>query len=272
MNIIESESDVCNMKNLLILFLFTFVWVSLLPLYPAGEQKANELPDEEYVLGVMLGMGTDVLPDEALKAIAVTVRTYSAYHGKVLPVSNKNKISAAVGDEQGEKVYNSMRNAVYSTAGEYLTYGEKVINACFHTSSYKNTAEGDAPYLQSVSTPDESSYPAFFAVQTVADTDMLSFGKGKAKSVNYGADGKVKSVVMEGGTVSVREFISAFKICSADFTLNTLPDGGYRISTRGVGEGYGLSLYGGYLMATEGKTYREILAHYFSGTALARKT
>ena len=58
------------MKNLLLLFLFTFVWVCLLPLYPSVSVKEeNPVPEDEYVISVMLGMTEDILPPESLKAI-----------------------------------------------------------------------------------------------------------------------------------------------------------------------------------------------------------
>jgi hypothetical protein len=115
------------MRNFLLLFLLTFILVLLLPFYPSvGETKEHPLPDNEYVLNVMLGMGTDVLPAEALKAIAVTLRTYTAFHGKVLPQGSLEDICASTSAEHGEKVYNAMREAVYSTTGEYITYGGKM--------------------------------------------------------------------------------------------------------------------------------------------------
>ena len=85
------------MKNLLLLFLFTFVWVCLLPLYPSVSVKEeNPVPEDEYVISVMLGMTEDILPPESLKAIAVTVRTYTAYHGKVLPQEVKAALAFAL--------------------------------------------------------------------------------------------------------------------------------------------------------------------------------
>ncbi|MBO7216600.1 MAG: hypothetical protein J6V84_06335 [Clostridia bacterium] len=257
------------MRNFLLLFLLTFILVALLPFYPSvGETKEHTLPDNEYVLNVMLGMGTDVLPAEALKAIAVTLRTYTAFHGKVLPQGSLESICASTSAEHGEKVYNAMREAVYSTTGEYITYGGKIINACFHLSSNQNTAEGGEPYLKSVSTADERSFPGFYGETVITREQILAFGKGEIKGVSYGEDGKAKTVSFEKANADVLEFINHFSVVSVDFTLHLNSDGGYTVLTKGQGNGLGLSLYGAYLLSLEGQTYKQIICRYFQGTEI----
>lgn len=252
------------MKNLLLLFLFTFVWVCLLPLYPSVSVKEEKpVPEDEYVISVMLGMTEDILPPESLKAIAVTVRTYTAYHGKVLPVATVTP---------SDDLYGAVSDAVYATSGEVLTYSGKIINACFHTCSHKSTADGDAPYLKSVPTVDESGYKGFFGEKIITPQEIELFGKGNILSVSYGSDGRVKSVELEHGSVSQNEFTEYFSLNSTDFTVNSLPDGGYTVFTRGIGNGYGLSLYGACLLGDVGKSYTEILNTYFTSVTLTRKT
>ena len=48
-------------------------------------------------------------------------------------------------------------------------------------------------------------------------------------------------------------------------------DGRVRIVTKGLGHGYGLSIYGANEMAKEGKTYQEILSYYYSGLEITKK-
>lgn len=251
------------MKNLLLLFLFCFLWVLLLPLYPSVGVEEKQIPEEEYVLSVMTGVCKDILPEEALKAIAVTLRTYIYYNGACLPEGED--VSS------DDSLYAALRNAVYSTAGEYITYSGHIINACFHLCSNENTADGDAPYLLSVPTPDESGYPGFYSEKTISAYDISSYGKGEIISVTYGDDGRVISVEFEKGYSNAKEFTGYFSLASNDFTLNSMPDGGYTVLCRGIGDGYGLSLYGACLLAEEGKSYRQITAHYFSGTSVTMK-
>ena len=257
------------MRNFLLLFLFTFILVALVPFYPSAvEKETHPLPEDEYILNVMLGMGTDILPDEALKAIAVTLRTYTAFHGKVLPEGSYEDVCASTSEDHGQQVYNAMREAVYATSGEYITYGGKIINACFHASSNQFTAEGNEPYLRSVSTPDERAYPAFYGETVITREKMLSFGKGEVKGVSYGADGKAKQVIFEKEETNVLEFIKYFSVPSVDFTLHLNSDGGYTVLTKGEGNGLGLSLYGAYLLSLEGNTYKQIICRYFAGAEI----
>ena len=235
----------------------------LLPLYPSVGVEEKTLPDQEYLLSVMSGICTDTLPEEALKAIAVTLRTYIYYNGNLLPEGD----SSAMDDT----VYTALKNAVYSTEGEYITYSGSVINACFHLCSYEMTACGDTPYLLSVPTPDESGYPGFYSEKSISSLDISNFGRGEILSVTYGEDGRAVSVDTETGAVAAMDFIEFFGLSSNNFTINSLPDGGYSVLCRGIGNGYGLSLYGACLLAEEGKTYRQIITHYFSGTLVTMK-
>ena len=51
---------------------------------------------------------------------------------------------------------------------------------------------------------------------------------------------------------------------SANFTVAVEGDILY-FTTKGYGHGAGMSQYGAELMAQEGKTYHEILQHYYTG-------
>ncbi len=257
------------MRNFLLLFLLTFVLVALVPFYPSAvEREKHPLPSDEYVLNVMLGMGTDLLPEEALKAIAVTVRTYTAFHGEVLPEGSYEEICALTSEEHGKKVYSAMKSAVSATAGEYITFNGKIINACFHASSNQVTAEGNEPYLKSVSTPDERSFPGFYGETVITAGQISEYGKGQIKGVSYGSDGKAKRVEFENGKTDIHEFLKVFNIPSTDLSLHLNSDGGYTVLTKGQGNGLGLSLYGAYLLSLEGFTYGQILCKYFSGTEI----
>ena len=46
---------------------------------------------------------------------------------------------------------------------------------------------------------------------------------------------------------------------------------GYAITTKGFGHGLGMSQYGAQGMAQEGKTYREILKHYYTGIQIVKE-
>ena len=76
--------------------------------------------------------------------------------------------------------------------------------------------------------------------------------------------GYVKTIQVGNSSVSGEEFRKAFSLNSACFYIREI-DGRVRIVTKGLGHGYGLSIYGANEMAKEGKTYQEILSYYYSG-------
>ena len=58
-----------------------------------------------------------------------------------------------------------------------------------------------------------------------------------------------------------------FGLRSATSTL-TYADGTFTFSVTGFGHGVGMSQYGADAMAEEGKTYSEILQHYYTGVTV----
>ena len=59
------------------------------------------------------------------------------------------------------------------------------------------------------------------------------------------------------------EFVKIFELKSPNFQVEE-SDGEIHIITKGIGHGIGLSIYGAKLLAKNGKTYTEILQHYYS--------
>ncbi len=66
----------------------------------------------------------------------------------------------------------------------------------------------------------------------------------------------------------VRELLG---LRSSDFDWE-IQDGNFVFTTRGYGHGVGLSQYGADYLARQGKNYREILAHYYTGAVLQERS
>jgi stage II sporulation protein D len=69
--------------------------------------------------------------------------------------------------------------------------------------------------------------------------------------------------------------LALFLLAGASASGQQLPSGGYGdavfvVSGRGYGHGVGMSQYGAYGQALAGRTYEQILAHYYTGTELGR--
>ena len=72
---------------------------------------------------------------------------------------------------------------------------------------------------------------------------------------------------MRGIKTSGRDIRTWFDLPSANFSVETSGDS-LSFTTYGYGHGVGMSQYGANDMAKKGKTYQEILAHYYPGTQL----
>ncbi|MDO5602570.1 MAG: stage II sporulation protein D, partial [Oscillospiraceae bacterium] len=74
--------------------------------------------------------------------------------------------------------------------------------------------------------------------------------------------------VKGGVSLNAQDFRQALGLRSCDFTIE-YGDGRFIITTKGYGHGVGMSQTGANLMALTGKTYQEILAHYYPGAVLS---
>ncbi|MBQ8476162.1 SpoIID/LytB domain-containing protein [bacterium] len=118
----------------------------------------NNLPLEEYLLGVVPSEMPSKWNIEAHKAQAIAARSYA--------VANLNKRGSKgydLKDTPQDQAYGGATSetpqtthAVLSTKGEVLTYGDKIIPAYYHASSGGKTIQAgeiwdhDLPYIQSV--------------------------------------------------------------------------------------------------------------------------
>jgi stage II sporulation protein D len=74
-------------------------------------------------------------------------------------------------------------------------------------------------------------------------------------------------MVIGGSELSGSELRKLFSLRSTAFTL-AYGEGVFVFTVTGYGHGLGMSQYGANVMAKNGFGYREILAHYYPGTAL----
>ena len=124
----------------------------------------NVLDVEQYLCGVLPAEVGASWPDEALRAQAISARTY------VLKQSmNRADKGYDVVDTDSDQLYKGAgvetaktNNAVSSTAGEILTYGKELAHTYFHSDSGGHTADisdvwgSKIPYLTGV--PEVVSY------------------------------------------------------------------------------------------------------------------
>lgn len=257
-----------------------------------GESVPMEL--EDYVAGVVLGeMPTD-FHIEALKAQAVVVRTVARHkmdnpkheNGDICTdagccqafMSESAFASAGGNTEELEKV----RTAVTDTAGQVILCQGKLIEATYFSCSGGRTEDAqavwgtDIPYLQAVDSPGEEKATYFTETLTFTTGQFCErlgiHPKSSAESwvgeITYSDGGGVQSIAIDGTVFTGVQLRKLLGLKSTAFVITCLGNR-VTVTTKGFGHRVGMSQYGADAMATSGKTYREILAHYYQNTTLS---
>lgn len=257
--------------------------------------KTVEISAFDYIVGVVSAEVPVTFEKEALKAQAVAARTYLV-HSRKNPKHENADICAdpeccqayISQDELREKwgknydkYIELISSAVSETDGEYLSFEGEPILAAFHSSSAGVTENGDYPYLQSVSSPeDEKNVPNYITTVALRDIDFrdtVLYLKPEAdmtgeadtwiEKTELTDSGRVKSMTIGGVSFTGAELRKLFSLRSTAFEIEHT-DGGFTITVTGYGHGVGMSQYGANAMAKERADYKEILYHYYTGAVL----
>lgn len=255
--------------------------------------EIDNIPLEEYVVGVVSGEMPASFEMEALKAQSVASRTYvlkKIYNNKdsdydvVDTVNNQVYLDLDIlKDKWGEKYelyINKVRQAVNDTAYEYLEYDGEIIDAFYFSTSNGYTEDSgiifqkSLPYLKSV----ESNWDLKVSKAFYASTDMslqefydrlgLEYSSSLDVDILERSDSnrviklKINNVEFMG-----RDVYNKLGLRSYDFDF-VLVGSNVKINTKGYGHGVGMSQYGAQGMAKEGYNYKEILGYYYIGTSL----
>lgn len=253
-----------------------------------------------YLVGVVAAEMPASFPAEALKAQAVAARTYTAYcaaahrHDGAQICTYSGCCQAWMGEEQlrerwgvdYDKYHALVLAAVRDTAGQSLMYQGQPVFAAFHSSSMGATESSGqiwnpTPYLVSVSSPETpENLPQLISYVSVAaldfrDTLLSAFPEanlsGEAAhwlgAVEQSQSGRVDNVSIGGVKVPGTRLRQLFALRSTDFQISY--DGqDFLFTVAGFGHGVGMSQYGAKLLAENGLSYTDILAHYYPGTSL----
>lgn len=255
-------------------------------------QHKSSHPDEEEKMAALVSILARDIPvtyeEEAIRAQAVIVRTnyeYALSQGKApetgLSVAEQTKL---FGNENYNRYYQKLENCLIDTEGAVLTYQGQEIEAPYFAVSAEKTRGTELPYLKSVEsiwdiTSEDFLKVEFYDAGELVDTCNQAFPEAGLTVEDWvntlvvterEESGYVKTIQVGNSSVSGEEFRKAFSLNSACFYIREI-DGRVRIVTKGLGHGYGLSIYGANEMAKEGKTYQEILSYYYSGIEITKK-
>jgi stage II sporulation protein D len=244
---------------------------------------------EDYVAGVVSGELPASFPEEAQKAQAVAARSYALTRKLDSQVQNRDW---DIGTGVLAQVYHpresaAARAAVDATAGEVLVMGMEPVEAYFHAVCGGQTESGaaalgrDLPYLASVPCGRCDRAPGARWKVTIPAKDLgraagLPRAAEAARIVARTPAGRADRVEVAGGgraatlsAADLRQRLGYARLPSLWFEVEPTR-GGFTFTGRGQGHGAGLCQWGAAQMAREGKTYREILAHYYPGTDVVK--
>jgi stage II sporulation protein D len=257
-----------------------------------GLLVVNELPLEEYLIGLINCEISSAWPMEAVKAQAVIARSYAVYQ-KQARRGAPYQLESSVMDQvyEGCDVEDSRAaRGVQESAGEVLSYDGKVIQAFYHSNCAGHTESSERvwglsiPYLRGVPCQYCLANPvtweqtislkkieaalraAGYAVSGIRELKVLSRNdSGRAQEVGV-LSGKGRVSVP---SVAFRKALGYGVVKSTNFELRMSGDD-CQISGTGSGHGVGLCQWGAKQRALEGFSYREILSYYYPGVALGK--
>ena len=267
---------------------FNFSSNSVIRVHREDIDKIESVPIEEYVVGVLAGEMPVEFELEALKAQAVAARSYV-----MIQVERNIKKDYDVVDTVTNQVYldkdhlmtvwkesytdniNKIKMAVLSTKGEYISYGGKVAEALFFSTSPGVTENSEdvftnkVAYLRSVdSTWDEIS-PVYttnktFTLEEFYNLLELDYSKNlNIEIIDTTQTGRIKKIKINGKEFAGSDVCNKLSLRSTYFEI-IKEDNKIIIKNKGYGHGVGMSQYGAEGMAKAGYNYQDILKHYYT--------
>ena len=257
--------------------------------------KIEEVPLEEYIVGVLAGEMPVYFELEALKAQAVASRSYvlkrleynkDSEYDVVDSVLNQvylddNYLKEAWGKDYVVNI-NKLRTAVNETIDEYLEYNGEIIDALFFSTSNGYTEDAsvvfnlELPYLKSVESKwDAQTSSVFNSQKTMSLQEFyeklglqykskLSFNVLERSDTN-----RIIKLEINGNMLKATDVYNKLGLRSTDFNLTQVGTN-VVIDTKGYGHGVGMSQYGALGMAKEGYNYKQILEYYYSGAEIKK--
>lgn len=266
--------------------------------------KVEEIKIDEYLYGVVSSEMPASFEIEALKAQAVSARTYTIYkinnnekkHGEADICDNSACCQAWISKEDRLEKWNEQnRNeywtkiveAVDSTRGKIITYNDKPINAFFHANSGGATEApvnvwggSNYPYLQTVATSGEEAYSQYSSevivtkdefknkiIEKHADLDIDFSKEDSIKITEYTEGNRVKNLKVGNLNLSGVEVRNIFGLKSANFKID-IQENNVKFAVIGYGHGVGMSQTGADSLAKQGKKFDEIIKHFYTGVEI----
>lgn len=269
--------------------------------------QIEEIPLEEYVVGVVAAEMPASFPQEALRAQAVVARTYVLKRLEA-PVAGGHSEGADICTDpahcQGWISANEMRRrwgwwgywgyrrrieeAVEATRGLVLRYQGELIDPVYHSTCGGKTAAAEevwgypVAYLQSVDCPWDRDSPYYKQVVSLTPLEIwprlfpdtssvpVTAAELDLEIISHTPSGRVSMARLGSYTFTGGQLRTRLGLNSTNFTWSRE---GRRIfiTTYGYGHGVGLCQYGARGMARAGKDFQDILKYYYTGVNISGK-
>lgn len=259
-----------------------------------GILVVNQLPLEEYLVGLINCEISSAWPIEAVKAQAIIARTY-ALNRKMARINSPYHLESSVIDQvyEGCLIEDSRAHrAVLETEGEVLTFGGAIIQAFYHSScggsteASENVWGASLPYLKGVecqyclTSPTATTWEYKLSLKEIEERLRVAGHKVSGlydiKPGALNSRGRLKQVALlaskGGGMISGEQFRKAVGYGVIKSTRFTLKNSKNEISFSGSGNGHGVGLcqWGAKQRALDGFGSGEILSYYYPGTELKK--
>jgi stage II sporulation protein D len=250
-----------------------------------GVAVVNEVPLEDYVVGVLRAEANEKWPLEMLRAQAIVARTYAAYHRTIAAGKPFHILASTAHQQYAGRVpaTSPIWGAVRETAGQVLLWKGEVFPAFYHTESGGYTedprmvfAARNMPALKPVRCEFSAGSPHYYWSLDLRLSELSEILR--RNDVNVGAISAIeiseRTPSLRAATITVhgsRTSMRLRRMVGYDTLKSTLfavaLDGEWaRFSGRGYGHGVGMCQWGAKGMAEQGYTARKILEFFYPGT------
>lgn len=263
-----------------------------------------EVSVEDYIAGVLaarLSYGEEV---ELLKAEAVMIRSgIYAVMGEEICVDDDLISMTYLSESERRKLWGSsydekealIEDCINAVTGAAVQFEGNFVNCPYTAVSAGRTRQGtgnsSAGYLQPAECPDDVQAQDYLSVSNKSYDDFVKlcnkkFGAAAGEDAGINRNSPLESIqivsrdssdyvtkVKVGSiVVSGEELADALGLASPCFYFENAKESDtgscVRITVKGSGSGYGLSLYQAGQMALAGKNYQDILNYFYSGITI----
>lgn len=268
-------------------------------IYDTSSKTVIEVSDKEFCCNALITQVEPDYPQEALKALAITIHTYYSYlrdkerennnkydfkcNSKIWNVyTSTEDIKGKWGDTFNES-YSVFESIAKQVENKMMYYDNKICMTPFFeissgtTNSYKDIYGTHIPYLVNTPSPFDATANNFKLITTISNKNFSTTLKSIVENYNEKNNnvsnivkndfGNVISLKIGDSKITGQEFTNSLKLRSSCFDIEKT-DNGYNIITYGYGENIGLSKYGASQLAENGYKYDEILKYYFNGVEI----